>query len=330
MDERVNEEIEALTAILMDEVKVSQSEESITVETVLFPSTAADEEQQYVTVTLAVDLPAGYPDQSPIVRLKKPRGLDDDLLSKILTEAKAKCHDYLGQPVIYELIELVREHLTCSNTPSCHCAICLYGFRDEDEFTKTPCFHHFHAHCLASYVRSYQETQKQEKEKVPLWQRLQHKDSEDHDCVVPCPVCRESLSCQLDRLASAAPPKDVQDALNFQLTDELKELQTKMASLFLYQQQKGGIIDPEADDSKLLLVTQTTSNEEQEVVPPPVPAPATQPPASGFKPQAPGSRSWKRGGGGGHHKAGGSSRGQRGGRGRERRNQQNSPLETAR
>ncbi|XP_059480057.1 E3 ubiquitin-protein ligase RNF25 isoform X2 [Neocloeon triangulifer] len=331
MDERVSEEMEALTAILMDEVTVSTSENgTTTVESVLFPSTAADEEQQFVTVTLTVELPAGYPDESPAIRLRNPRGLDDDLLAKILSEAKAKCEDYLGQPVIYELIELVREHLTSSNTPSCQCAICLYGFRDEDEFTKTPCFHHFHAHCLASYVRSHQEMQRQEKEKVPLWQRMQQKDAE-HDCVVPCPVCRESLSCQLDRLSMAAPPKDVQDACNFKVTEELRALQSKMNSLYLYQQQKGGIIDPEADENKLLLVTQSSSNENSVESAPVAPVPTTPPqPATGFKPQAPGSRSWKRGGGG-HPKAGGSSRGNRGnGRGRDRRNHQSTQMETTR
>jgi RWD domain len=76
------------------------------VETVVLPSTAADEEQQFVTVTLNVELPPGYPDVSPLIRLRNPRGLDDDLLAKIMTEAKAKCDDYIGQPVIYELIEV--------------------------------------------------------------------------------------------------------------------------------------------------------------------------------------------------------------------------------
>jgi E3 ubiquitin-protein ligase RNF25 len=75
--------------------------------TAVFPSTAADEEQQFVTVTLSVDLPSGYPDVSPVLRLRNPRGLDDDLLAKIMTEAKAKCEDYVGQPVIYELIEVI-------------------------------------------------------------------------------------------------------------------------------------------------------------------------------------------------------------------------------
>jgi len=77
-----------------------------TVETNVLPSTAADEEQQFVTVTLTVDLPTGYPDVSPVVRLRNPRGLDDDLLVKIMTEAKVKCEEFIGQPVIYELIEV--------------------------------------------------------------------------------------------------------------------------------------------------------------------------------------------------------------------------------
>jgi E3 ubiquitin-protein ligase RNF25 len=72
----------------------------------LLPSTAADEEQQFVTVTLAVDLPPNYPDASPSIRLRNPRGLSDDLVTKIAAETRAKCEDYVGQPVIYELIEV--------------------------------------------------------------------------------------------------------------------------------------------------------------------------------------------------------------------------------
>ena len=74
---------------------------------------------------------------------------------------------------------------------------------------------------------------------------------------MPCPVCRESLSCQLDRLSMADPPKDVQEALSFEVTEELRKLQLQMASLFLYQQNRGGIIDTEAEENKNLLVTQT-------------------------------------------------------------------------
>lgn len=87
---------------------MSQISERTIVETVVFPSTAADEEQQFVTVTLNVELPPGYPEVSPLIRLRNPRGLDDDLLVKIMTEVKAKCDDYIGQPVIYELIEVYK------------------------------------------------------------------------------------------------------------------------------------------------------------------------------------------------------------------------------
>ncbi|KAF4528763.1 hypothetical protein B566_EDAN016950 [Ephemera danica] len=269
VDERVTEELEALRAILLDEIEVifNESGRPVTVETVLLPATAADEEQQFVTVTLAVDLPPTYPEDSPSIRLRNPRGLSDDLVAKILIEARAKCEDYVGQPVIYELIELVKEHLTSSNTPNCHCTICLYGFHDEDDFTKTPCFHYFHAHCLACYVRSCQESRKAEREKLPQWQRMQEKEVAMDDTSVPCPVCREVVSCELQRLAQAAPPHDVSAAHNFELTDELRSLQRRMSALYLKQQSKGGIIDPEAEDSKLLLVTQN--------------------------PQAPGSRSWR-------------------------------------
>jgi E3 ubiquitin-protein ligase RNF25 len=58
----------------------------------------------------------------------------------------------------------------------------------------------------------------------------------------------------------AAPPRDVQDALNFELTEELKNLQRKMSSLFSYQQKRGGIIDVEAEENKNLLVTQTVKS----------------------------------------------------------------------
>jgi E3 ubiquitin-protein ligase RNF25 len=55
----------------------------------------------------------------------------------------------------------------------------------------------------------------------------------------------------------ADPPKDVQEALSFEVTEELRKLQLQMASLFLYQQNRGGIIDTEAEENKNLLVTQT-------------------------------------------------------------------------
>lgn len=71
-----------------------------------------------------------------------------------------------------------------------------------------------------------------------------------------CPVCRESISCDVESLWSAPPPIDVEAATDFSVTAELRELQKQMAALFLRQQQRGGIIDLEAEDIKMLVRTE--------------------------------------------------------------------------
>ncbi|XP_046388393.1 E3 ubiquitin-protein ligase RNF25 [Ischnura elegans] len=274
IDERVIEEIEALQAILMDEIVIKTNESPspgdqvfpVVVESVVLPSTAADADQQYVRVTVALGLPAAYPDESPYVVLRNPRGLADEVLSRIEEDVKLKCADFSGQPVIYEIIELVKEHLTSSNCPSCVCAVCLFGFQQGDAFSKTECFHYFHSHCLACYVRTTQCTLREEREKLPLWQQqqLQQKDQsvrktrsddESEAFQVPCPVCREPISADLESLSAAAPPKALEAAPPFEVTKELRALQHQMADLYLYQKSRGGIIDVNAEQNKLLLLT---------------------------------------------------------------------------
>lgn len=286
IDERVLEEVEALKAILLDEliVKSNESGSPIEVETVLFPATADDALQQYVCVTLVVELPPNYPDVLPVVHLRNPRGLDDSVLAKIEEETKMKCKDYHGQPVIYELIELVKEHLTASNLPSCQCAICLYGFREGDQFTKTNCFHYFHSHCLACHATSTEKSYQEEQDKLPAWQKQQKSSFQ-----VLCPVCREPISCDMELLSAASPPLDVENAKHFELNDELRSLQERMAALFTHQKERGGIIDPEAEESKLLLVTDTPEGDPPG---PSLPLPQFTPIAP---PVPPGSRDWRRG-----------------------------------
>lgn len=84
------------------------------VKSTIFPSTAHDTEKQYVCVTLEVTLPEQYPDCEPIVQLRNPRGLDDTNLNYLSRAIKDKCNEYIGQSVIYELIE-VRTKWVCSN-----------------------------------------------------------------------------------------------------------------------------------------------------------------------------------------------------------------------
>lgn len=72
----------------------------------MYPWTALDAEQQYVRVTLQVSLPSGYPDVKPNITLSSPRGLDESLLKSIYKEVAEKCAASLGQPVIFEIIEV--------------------------------------------------------------------------------------------------------------------------------------------------------------------------------------------------------------------------------
>lgn len=71
-----------------------------------------------------------------------------------------------------------------------------------------------------------------------------------------CPVCRESINCDVESLWLAPPPIDVEAATDFSVTAELKELQKQMAALYLRQQQRGGIIDLEAEGVKMLVRTE--------------------------------------------------------------------------
>ncbi|KAG8276883.1 NF-kappaB binding [Homalodisca vitripennis] len=111
---RVDEELEALQAILMDEIHIKTDDrgKAVAVETTVYPWTALDTQQQYVRVDLSIALPARYPDISPVVTLRNPRGLEDTTVAAIEAQIHDKCDDFLGQPVIYEIINLC--HFTSS------------------------------------------------------------------------------------------------------------------------------------------------------------------------------------------------------------------------
>lgn len=84
------------------------------IETILFPSTGEDSQSQYVCITLVVRLSNGYPDISPTISLRNPRGLDENTVKLMQSEAEAKCIDFIGQPVMFELIEVKNFNLSIS------------------------------------------------------------------------------------------------------------------------------------------------------------------------------------------------------------------------
>ncbi len=68
---------------------------------------------------------------------------------------------------------------------------------------------------------------------------------------VVCPVCRDVLNYDMDSLTTSALPAD--DQFQAQLTDDIRQIQHKMAALFEKQKAKGGIIDVEAEKNKYYL-----------------------------------------------------------------------------
>ncbi|CAH1638350.1 unnamed protein product [Spodoptera littoralis] len=258
MDERVTDEIEALEAILMDDVVIKRvGEVPQVIETVLHPSTGDDVEQQYVCVTLVVKLTPGYPDSIPEVTLRNPRGLDDDILANIHVQIREKIADCLGSPVIFELIELIRDCLTECNLPSGQCMICLFGFCKGDHFVRTQCYHYFHSHCLALHLISGRRYHEEEKSVLPAWQQATKEPFKEM-----CPVCRVILiNIDVDALAKAPPPMASFTAPAFHLTEELKALQREMAKMMAYQMAKGGIIGCNDPGPPPLTITTPEDNE---------------------------------------------------------------------
>lgn len=196
----------------------------------------------------------GYPDAQPLFHLRQPRGLDDRRLDAIAAACRAKLAEAAGQPVVFDLIEVVRDALTEANVPSGQCVVCLYGFCEADAFTRTRCFHYLHSYCLARHLRAARRNYAEELERLPAWQQKLAKPFAS-----TCPVCREVLTeaaatsaaeeatealDDCGRALSEAPaPLALCEAPGFEVTPELRRLQAQMAALLQRQRARGGVIE---------------------------------------------------------------------------------------
>ncbi|XP_046444830.1 E3 ubiquitin-protein ligase RNF25-like [Daphnia pulex] len=261
-DQSVLEEIEALEAILFSELDVTYSPSGRPIEFrhTLYPSTADDANQHYVCLTLVMKFPAGYPDQPPSVNLKNPRGLGDDFLANALKLCNEKCQDFSGSPVIYEIIELLRECLTNSNRPTGHCTICLFDFHPDDVFTYTPCYHHFHSHCLSRFCESMQTQWKEEDDQETANNPRGSNWKEKKTKQFTCPVCREVINVELASLKLAPPPHEVENFQEqFSKDAKFTAWRKEMDKQYHRQKTRGGIIDKDMEDSRFLVVTENTA-----------------------------------------------------------------------
>ncbi|XP_037705066.1 E3 ubiquitin-protein ligase RNF25 isoform X2 [Choloepus didactylus] len=247
-------EVEVLESIYLDELQVvkgngrsSPWEISIT----LHPATAEDQDSQYVCFTLVLQVPTQYPSEVPQISIRNPRGLSDE---QILTISQALSHVAkagLGTAMLYELIEKGKEILTDNNIPHGQCVICLYGFQEKEAFTKTPCYHYFHCHCLARYIHHMeQELKAQGQEQEQEWQHAAAKQSVG----VQCPVCREPLVYDLATLEAAPEPQQPMEL--YQPNAESLRQQEERKRLYQRQQERGGIIDLEAERNRYFISLQ--------------------------------------------------------------------------
>ncbi|XP_053525340.1 E3 ubiquitin-protein ligase RNF25 isoform X2 [Artibeus jamaicensis] len=156
----------------------------------------------------------------------------------------------LGTAMLYELIEKGKEILTDNNIPHGQCVICLYGFQENEAFTKTSCYHYFHCHCLARYIQHMErelQAQGQEEER-------QHAATKQKAVGVQCPVCREPLVYDLASLKAAPEPQQPMEP--YQPNTESLRQQEELRRLYKRQQERGGIIDLEAERNRYFISLQ--------------------------------------------------------------------------
>ena len=247
----LEDEIDFLSAVFFQELQIS-NENTDKNEKILYlnlePSTADDKTKQFVFVKLRVIIPIDYPNVSPIWSTLISRGLNDDILNNLLTEARQVSEGKIGHSMLYEVIEHLKVFITQQNKPSEACCVCMCEFDLDQEYTKTNCFHFFHLSCFSSYVQVELEsihcieTEDQisglKKEKLNL----------------ECPVCREVITndsqCLYD--IKEINPLSFFDSRTelFTPNREMLEQQAKRKELYERQLAVGGIIDLKEEATK--------------------------------------------------------------------------------
>jgi hypothetical protein len=190
------------------------------------------------------------------IQILRPRGLLESKVSALLGRLSARCTEYLGSLVIFELIDMCREFLTENNAPSSKCAICLLDIADDDVFVKTVCYHYFHSCCLGQYVQNATAAHDEYLRENPAIPGM----NEDRNLSITCAVCREKIEDVRMHEWIGAPRPVLEKCLDeFTMTPELEMMQRRMRALYLKQKKNGSLINVEADSKKFLVSTATTS-----------------------------------------------------------------------
>ena len=253
----LEDEIDFLSAVFFEELQIS-NENTEKNEKILFlnlePSTADDKTRQFVFVKLKVVIPIDYPTVSPIWTTLNSRGLNDEILNNLITEAKLLSEGKLGHSMLYEVIEHLKVFLTQQNTPSEACCVCMCEFDLDQGYTKTNCFHFFHLSCFASYVQielaSIHSIETEDKIAGLKKDKLN----------LECPICRKVIpdnSQCIEDIKGTDPFHFFEsESAVFIPNPEMREQQAKRRELYEKQLAVGGIIDLKEEAAKFDMDTE--------------------------------------------------------------------------
>ncbi|XP_055353486.1 E3 ubiquitin-protein ligase RNF25-like [Paramacrobiotus metropolitanus] len=207
----------------------------------IHPSTAGDTSLQNISVTLRLLLPAHYPVECPEISFHRPRGLSELQLVALSQHLEAEASKRIGAPMIYDLVDIVKDYLTQTNFPTVECPFCLCDITEDDKFYKTPCFHYYHTYCLNGYLKFL-------------------RTENNMECLKNCIVCREPLPNVLGCESKEKPcvPRSLQNSPEkCALSEKLIKDRLWREELFTKQQNQKGIIVPDKDADFVITLQHT-------------------------------------------------------------------------
>ena len=109
-------EIETLKCIFIDDELTIKREKPYNLE-ILIHSSNETEERDYLKLKLIFDLPEDYPNEIPYFRIKNLSAdyIDNNAIERFEEEMRERANESLGQMMIFELADLLKEKITSIN-----------------------------------------------------------------------------------------------------------------------------------------------------------------------------------------------------------------------
>ena len=84
---------------------------------ILVNSNTESEELNFLKLKLIFDLPENYPNEIPYFRIKNlaPDYIDNNAMEVFENEMRARATDSIGQMMIFEMVDLLKERITTIN-----------------------------------------------------------------------------------------------------------------------------------------------------------------------------------------------------------------------